>query len=215
MGEQLIFRFINGKVRPIRVTNKYMNTLIRNDYKTKLDKSLKQNKTQDTKQSDKKTYQLTNDQLQNVIDESISQWEDNYAKLYMTKMSPNDFLSLTANEQVMNMLEQTATKLDLNEMNKPRNVASMMYLDVDLEMGEVRGHEGRHRAYALKNAGYNEMDVIIWPWQSESDKYHSKERDNYTMTGQTGMNLNNNKVTVRKIVPVSKANIERIKRRDY
>ena len=185
----------DGRRIYIRTTNDYMNDKIRNDSK---------------KVSGKK-YQLTDDNIQQVIDESISQWDDNYARLYMSKIKPEDFLELTAPDVVLDMLNANKTELDLEKIKGAKYVADMMYLDIDLETGQVRGHEGRHRMLALKDAGYDEVDIVVFPYNYE--KYNAKEYKDFKIKGQD--RLSNREKTLSTLVPVSKANQERIKKRDY
>lgn len=185
-----------------KVTNDYMNKKIRGE---------------NVEQDNKKSYQLTDNQINQVIDESVSQWDDNYAKLYMTKINPNDFLDLTTSDNMWVYIKDETKELDLPKIQNTKYVADMMYLDIDLETGEVRGHEGRHRMMALRNAGYKEVDIVVFPYNYE--KYNAKEYTNKKITAQEGTGFASNKkdfsTNLKKLVPVSKANIERIKNRDY
>lgn len=160
---------------------------------------------------DPKEFKLTDNNIQEVIDESISQWDDDYAQLYMTRMSPEDFLNLTATENAMAMIERDKFDLDIGILENKRVVADMIYLDIDIENKQVRGHEGRHRMYALKNAGYNKVDVVVFA--SNYDKYHAPELSNVDIKGQEALNYKS--AHFDKLVPVSKANVDRIKKRDY
>lgn len=179
-----------------KVTNDYMNNKIRSDA---------------TKESNKKVYQLTDNQINQVIDESVSQWDDNYARLYMTKIDPKKYLELTATSNAMERIEKENFDLDIEQVKAKNRVADMMYLDIDLETGEIRGHEGRHRAYAFQNAGYNEIDIVVFPYNYE--KYNAKEYKDFTIKGQEILSYKSTQL--KDLVPVSKANIERIKNRDY
>lgn len=198
-----------GKTFPIPIkkqtTNEYMNDYIRRS------KKRKQGKKQD------KQYQLTDEQLNDVIEESVAKGENNYAKHYITTMSPDEFLLMTASPYIWNTLEKDKFDLDLNQLNKAHNVASMIYLDIDLRTGKVTGHEGRHRAYALKNAGYKKMDVVVWP--SNYDKSNAKEYKDFKIKAQDGTTAHEtgigNEAVLHKLTPVSTANINKIKNRDY
>ena len=200
----VIFRYKDGRIIPIKVddtetTNEYMNNKIKKDA------------------SKEKTYQLTDDNLQQVIDESISQWDEDYAKLYMTKINPDDFLELTTSYDIYTDIRDNVKELDIDKIKGAKYVADMMYLDIDLETGQVAGHEGRHRMMALKNAGYKKVDLVVWA--RNYDKYHAKEYTNKVITAQdyTGFSskAKDYSVELEKLVPVSKRNIDRIKKRDY
>jgi hypothetical protein len=169
-----------------------------------------------TEANKENTYQLTDENIQQVIDESISQWDDNYAKLYMTKINPDDFLKLTATPNDIERFTKENVSSGLNNLNintlkSKKYVADMMYLDIDFQNEIVYGHEGRHRMLALKNAGYKEVDLVVWA--RNYDKYNAKEYTNFTVSGQEMQS--HKSVTLKKLVPVSKANVERIKKRDY
>lgn len=180
-----------------KVTNDYMNKKIRNE-------AIKESE-------NKKVYQLTDNQINQVIDESVSQWDDNYARLYMTKINPKTYLELTATSDAMERIEKEKFDLDIEQVKSKSIVADMMYLDIDLETGEVRGHEGRHRMYAFQNAGYESVDIVVFPYNYE--KYNAKEYKDFTIKGQEVLSFKSAKLD--DLVPVSKANIERIKNRDY
>ena len=159
----------------------------------------------------KKEYKLNDNEIQQVIDESVSEWDEDYARLYLSKISPDDFLKLTANDRMMERLEQDKFDLDLQKIQNKRVVADMMYLDIDMETGEVRGHEGRHRMYALKNSGYKDVEIVVFPYNYE--KYNAKEYKDKRIYAQE--NGGNGETNLKYLIPVSKKNIERIKNRRY
>lgn len=160
----------------------------------------------------KKKYRLTNENIQQIIDESISEWDEDYARLYLTKINPKDFLKLTSSEDYFVAIKNNTLELDLEKMEGSKYVADMMYLDIDLETGKVRGHEGRHRMSALENEGYELVDIVVFP--NNYDKYHAKEIDNIALKPQEGTDRYEN-VTIKKLTPVSKRNVEMIKNREY
>lgn len=173
-------------------------------------------KQEEQPQQQEKEFELSEDNINQVISESVSKWEDNYAKLYMTKMSPDDFLKLTIADEEQYLLKEgnflrSMDNVDTNILHDKKYVADMMYLSIDLENQNVIGHEGRHRMMLLKEAGYKQVDVVIWA--SNYDKYNAKEYKNFTVNGQEKQF--NKQVTFNDLVPVSKANIERIKKHDY
>jgi len=156
-----------------------------------------------------KQFKLSSENIDLLIKDSINEFEENYARDYITRMSPSDYLKLTASDNTMKRLEEEKFDLDLDILNKK---GSWIYLDIDLQTGEVLGHEGRHRMLALKNANYDDVDVVIFP--RNYDKYNAQEYNYRKLIGQ-GEDLKNNSVVVKKLIPVSKKNIERIKKRDY
>lgn len=160
----------------------------------------------------KKKHRLTNENIQQIIDESISEWDEDYARLYLTKINPKDFLKLTSSENYFETIKNNTLELDLEKIEGSKYVADMMYLDIDLETGKVRGHEGRHRMSALENEGYELVDIVVFPYNY--DKYHAKEIDNIVLKPQEGTDRYEN-VTIKKLTPVSKRNVEMIKNREY
>lgn len=48
-----------------------------------------------------------------------------------------------------------------NEASKAGRIGIMPFLDVDIDTGTVQGHEGRHRAAAVLNAGGSDFPVAI------------------------------------------------------
>lgn len=188
----------------IKNTNEYMNNKIRKEAKEK-------------KQENDKTFQLSDENLQQVIDESISKWDDDYAQLYITKISPDDFLDLTTSDTQWSIIKDESREANINSMLNKKYVADMMYLSVDMQTGEVTGHEGRHRMMALRNAGYKEADIVVWP--NNYDKYHTKEYENKRITAQAGTGFSSKykdfNTTLKKVTPVSKRNVEKIKERNY
>ena len=161
--------------------------------------------------NDNKIYELTEENIQQVIDESVSEWDDDYARLYLTKISPSDFLKLTASEKTMERLEKEKFELDVDILKKSKVVADMMYLDIDLETGEVRGHEGRHRMKALLDNGYKEVEIVVFPYNYS--KYNAKEYNNKRIYAQEHGGTGS--VDLKYLIPVSKRNKERIKSRNY
>lgn len=160
---------------------------------------------------EEKEFKLSDSDIQQVIDESVSEWDEDYARLYISKISPEDFLKLTANDSMMVMLEENRFDLDLSQVENKKYVADMMYLDIDLETGEVRGHEGRHRMYSLKNAGYKEAEIVVFPYNYS--KYNAEEYKNKRIYAQEGGG--SGFTDLEYLIPVSKRNKDRIKNRRY
>ena len=160
-----------------------------------------------------KKYEFTDENIEQIIHESVSKWDDDYAQLYITKISPKDFLELTSSQIHYDYIKMKQTeRLDLEKIQNAKVVADMMYLDIDLGTGEVRGHEGRHRMSAFENEGYTEIDIVVFPYNYE--KYNTKELNNFRITQQEGTERKKSTI-LKKLVPVSKRNVEKIRKRDY
>lgn len=162
--------------------------------------------------NNKKEFNLTDENINQIISESVSEWDEDYARLYLTKISPDDFLKLTASERMMQILEnEKFDSLDINMLENKKYVADMMYLDIDMESGQVLGHEGRHRMMALKNEGYDSVEIVVFPRNYQ--KYNAREYRDKEIYNQEGVESHFSKLDY--LMPVSKRNIERVKNREY
>lgn len=81
-------------------------------------------------------------------------------------MKPSDFLKLTTTHEDTRWNEsitgRPVKELDVyNRFTESGEIHVMPFLQVDLATGRVEGHEGRHRAAAVMNAGGARMPVAI------------------------------------------------------
>lgn len=106
---------------------------------------------------------------------------DNYAKSYKVTMSPKDFLDLTtiAGADKIELGDDIglspAEKLDIDKLNKERYQPLFLQIAFKTDdVAKVTGHEGRHRAFALMDAGIKEVDVELRPdtYDTPYNKYH-------------------------------------------
>ena len=163
-----------------------------------------------------KTANFSDDRLSNIIDNSVSKWEDNYARSYVARISPQDFLNLTTDTQMGS--EEFLKKLDGSDKyispldtEKLKNERQNIYLRVDMETGQVLGHEGRHRALALLKDGVSMMDIEIEPDGDTYDRYNATpEYSQFNLKGQERIK-NTKDATIYNVLAVSKNNLERVK----
>lgn len=159
--------------------------------------------------ADNKVYNFSNKQLRNMYISYAAEFEETYAKAYVTWISPKDYLSLTYPGDVQSFLDN-AKPLDYKELC---NQQPEMFLRVNFEKGEVVGHEGRHRMAALHNAGANMVAVTIIP-SNQDDKYNRQFIERLKVKGQTfpidPPNKATGEVELRCLTPVSIANKELI-----
>lgn len=119
-----------------------------------------------------------------------------YAQRYVAFISPTDFLDLTSfrwdidtPDQHMHGLLGTIEgnarkqygKLDIEKLADDYTAP---FLEVDLDTGEVTGHEGRHRMALLRDAGVERVAIQIVPDSMERGKYERKKIDKLKVTGQ-------------------------------
>ena len=129
-------------------------------------------------------------------------FDRDYAKAYATRMSPGDFLSLTAGDREQAYIEMdTASRYGALNEEGLRSDRHGIYLVVDMETGEVVGHEGRHRMTMLRDAGIESVPVVIQPYE-QGDKYHRTAIPSMRLTGQTVHNAPGI-VDVENVLPLS------------
>lgn len=114
--------------------------------------------------------------------DSEARFNDKYAKCYKAEISPKGFLDLTTSKGTNNLklgddLGGTPLKsLDISELD--REIYQPLFLMIDFSnfewdqislqdnkngiyRADVVGHEGRHRAFALWQAGIDKIDVQL------------------------------------------------------
>ena len=101
---------------------------------------------------------------------------------YVAYISPSDFLALTTtNEQYIVVdARNKYHKLDVDVLKNERQTP---YLKIDLQTGEVTGHEGRHRMVLLRDAGIEKVAIVIEA-DSEAGKYNAQKLTNFKISGQ-------------------------------
>ena len=130
-----------------------------------------------------------------------------YAQAYIAYMTPQDFLDLTTSESGRSYIERTSKKLDPQELGDASRYQPIQ-LRIDHETGEVVGHEGRHRAYAMQQEGIESIPVLLF---DPSNKYSKEEIGHLTLYGQDfGNTRSTAEVGVSDLLPLSYANRDQI-----
>lgn len=126
-----------------------------------------------------------------------------YAKAYIAYMTPDDFLNLTTSEGGRQIVEQHSKELDAEKLGEATRWQPIQ-LNINHETGEVLGHEGRHRAVAMRNAGVEQIPVLLF---DPSNKYSKSEIGELTLTGQDfGGTWSDAEVQVHNLLPLSYEN---------
>ena len=126
-----------------------------------------------------------------------------YAKAYIAYMTPDEFLNLTTSESGRQIVEQHSKTLDAEKLGEATRWQPIQ-LNIDHETGEVQGHEGRHRAVAMRNAGVEQIPVLLF---DSSNKYSKSEIGELTLTGQDfGGTWSDAQVQVHDLLPLSYEN---------
>ena len=157
-----------------------------------------------------KTLGYTNDRIEQLLKDYAAS-SPNYAQAYVTTISPKEYLNLTTGykNRFLKNIEETSKDLDLEEMKDNRQP---IFIEID-KTGEVVGHEGRHRVYALQKAGFNNIPVLVFDY---SNKYSKEYQESMDLMPQWFRDEDDNftdkdKVTLKSLIPFSRANEERIK----
>lgn len=150
--------------------------------------------------------------------DSEAKFIDNYANSYKIKLSTKDYLDLTTKGgadsfKVGNQLGGIELKkLDIDELNKELHQPIFLIVSFkdDKNIAYVTGHEGRHRAFALMNAGIKTIDVQMKcnEFDTSFDKYNPFDLTDFYLIGQYNKNI---KVNVKNAIPMSWAKHKEIR----
>lgn len=179
----------------IKNINTYMNNKIR-QLANKTTKSQKQ-------------YKIPIEMIERVYNSSKNPYNDEFADSYVGSISPDDFLKLTTTPEVLSGIvddnkSRGYEKLDLSKIDN-----GYMFLEIDMNTGKVSQHEGRHRMVLLKEAGYNDVEIMIFPKYGTSDRYHPLTYTNKVVTNQQGTDFS---TSIKSIIPLNKQGFELIKK---
>lgn len=173
-----------------------------------------------------KMYDITNDTAEFSKEGADWVWWDseakhseNYANAYRVKISPEDYLDLTTREGAYGLSKGMSIggtelrDLDIKEFNK--ETYQPIWLKVEFTnttspyTADVIGHEGRHRMFALWQAGVKKVDIQIRVHSNENyDKYNPHKIGRITLTSQF---VPSRKVTISGLVPMSWAEHKKIR----
>jgi len=146
----------------------------------------------------------------------------NYAQMYITYMSPKQFLKLTTgkNMRILDRISDWKTgednngePFDFEKMGEDFNYFNHLFkLEIDEETGEVYGHNGRHRIYQLSQMGYWNIPVLLYEYGT---RYNKTEKSTMLLYPQV---LNEEKdtfdamdyVAINDVIPFSTGNREAI-----
>ena len=107
--------------------------------------------------------------------DAVSQSGSDKSRTKLIEVSIDDFLNLATDAGEGGY---TDTKLQKARSNLASGFTSVPQLTVD-KNGKVTGHEGRHRALALKEAGYTTMPVLLTSENIRWDRQHDETDTDY------------------------------------
>lgn len=153
------------------------------------------------------TVALEASTVDQYLKDYASKGSPRYAQAYIAYMTPQDFLDLTTSESGRSYIERMSKKLDPQELGDASRYQPIQ-LRIDHETGEVVGHEGRHRAYAMQQEGIESIPVLLF---DPSNKYSKEEIGHLTLYGQDfGNTRSTAEVGVNDLLPLSYANRDQI-----
>lgn len=187
--------FIRDKTE--KTTNQYMNEKIR--------QSVIRVKAEDNE----KEYKIPTEMIDRVYNSRRNPYNDQFADCYVASISPDDFLNLTTTAYTISSIgddnkNRNYGKLDLNKINQ-----GYMFLEIDMKSGKVTQHEGRHRMLLMKEAGYKDVEIMVFPSYGTSDRYNPITYNNKVVSNQQGTDF---QTSIKQIIPLNKENYEKIKK---
>lgn len=91
-------------------------------------------------------------------------------------LDPYDFLALTVSSTPMRWVESESTETidQYNAWVRDGTIKIMPFLEVDMDTGKVKAHEGRHRAAALLKERGLDMEVAIFLRKNGHLEYYTE-----------------------------------------
>ena len=128
---------------------------------------------------------MTPERFKSVYQDSVAKGSPDYAKSYIAWVSPFDYIyATTTSRQSRDTLSEEAGELDLEKL---QGYEMPIWLSVNMETGEIIGHEGRHRMLALEKAGVEKVAIVIKAMNT--DRTSSKPISRMRLTGQSFLEL--------------------------
>ena len=122
---------------------------------------------------------MKKERIDYLIEDSGAGTRKDYARAWIARISPTDYLNLTTSERVQDrdVFDQFGSEWNenvnmtnydyLGQLKK--SVRQTPYLRIDIDTGEVLGHDGRHRIRALEMNGIESVEIQIEFYDSDGD----------------------------------------------
>lgn len=129
---------------------------------------------------------MTPERFKSVYRDSAAKGSADYAKQYIAWVNPADFVyATTPDYDAVERIREEAGELDLERL---QNYDMPIWLSVNMETGEIVGHEGRHRMSALEKAGVRKVAIVIKAMNTDNSQ--SKPIGMMRLTGQSFREFN-------------------------
>ena len=135
---------------------------------------------------------MTAERIREAINRYGSPTDADYSKAYMTYINPKTFVELNARDT--EEIENTSRPINGSDLTGNHQTP---FIKVDMDTGEIVGHEGRHRMQALADAGVEKVAVLVVP-NSEKGKNNRQTIKSFEVTGE-----NDTKATLENLIPVN------------
>ena len=112
---------------------------------------------------------MTNERIVRSIADSGAGFHPTYARRYITRISPKDFIDLTVSRKNIDREafdsfvegDSGSTMGDYDYKSALRESKASPYLSIDRSTGQIIGHNGRHRIRALEMAGIESVEIEV------------------------------------------------------
>ena len=113
---------------------------------------------------------MTLDRIDDLIEDSGAGRRVDYANYWITSISPTDFLNMTTTTKIQDRAvfdkfpsewNDDATMDTYDYLGELKKNGQTPYLAININTGEVMGHEGRHRLRALEREGIKSVEIVV------------------------------------------------------
>lgn len=118
---------------------------------------------------DGKVAVMKQSRIDDAIEDSGAQFHKTYARSYITRISPKDFIDLTVNQDHLDresfdkgvIGDHGGLMQDWDYEKALKDSRQSPYLHIDKTTGRIIGHNGRHRIRALEKAGIKAVEIEV------------------------------------------------------
>lgn len=157
--------------------------------------------------------------IDEAIEDSGAKHHPDYARKYIARISPKDFIDITVSQNHLDRGEFDAevkgdygSKMSEYDYEKALQDSRSPYLSVDRSTGKVIGHNGRHRMRALEMAGIEAVEIEVQFFDEDGDliKYNAETIPDMAISSQFDTAIETRLANVIPLNEAHRAEIERI-----
>ena len=156
--------------------------------------------------------------IDEAIEDSGAKHHPDYARKYITRISPKDFIDLTVSQNHLDRGQFDAevkgdygSRMSEYDYKKALQDSRSPYLSVDRSTGKVIGHNGRHRIRALEMAGVEAVEIEVQFFDEDGDliKYNANTIPDMAISSQFDTAIETHLSTIIPLNEAHRAEIER------